>query len=567
MIRCVATDVNSAEIRLHQSESGLGALDSLSPLFGKLWNDDSRTLGPEFGSLLRRIQSSTYQIVRSNLNLIGHTLNFDQLFTSQNEPLTAILKPLISPPEWNAALSKLTEAEVTNPVIFICGPKSSGKSTFARLLTNRLSSIRPSSTKSSSRAGLALLDLDPGQPEYSTPGHLSLIHLQEPNFGPPYSHPLPHGRSRTIRSHAIGALTPSMDTNFYMECAADLFEYYQNLLSTDPNCPLLINTPGWVLGTGLELLIDLIAKIQPTDIVYMSQSGPPEVTKSLKEAGGSTPLFTLPSQTSDFTTRTAAHLRTMQAMSYFHIDSGSGGQHFNHDPLTSMPPWEVCYSGQRSGILGIICYGEQPAADLLAETINGSLVSIVVVDDDRAIPGWGSQDHEPMKQHLTIGADTHFFDLSPERLQEPLLMHTPGEGLPYFDPRNNITLDPTHSHCIGLALIRGIDVRRRRLQILTAVPANDIKDINEHGKKIVLVSGKLDTPGWAYTEELCRRGLLEKERRKQGEDIHVGEDEREIGDDLGNAPWVERLEGSQGRGLGGRVWRVRRDLGKMGDGD
>jgi len=32
-------------------------------------------------------------------------------------------------------------------------------------------------------------------------------------------------------------------------------------------------------------------------------------------------------------------------------------------------------------------------------------------------------------------------------------------------------------------------------------------------------------------------------------------------------PWVETLEGSQGRGIGARVWRVRRDLGRSEGGD
>ena len=31
---------------------------------------------------------------------------------------------------------------------------------------------------------------------------------------------------------------------------------------------------------------------------------------------------------------------------------------------------------------------------------------------------------------------------------------------------------------------------------------------------------------------------------------------------VGNMPWVEKLEGSEGRGVGARVWRVRRDLGR-----
>ncbi|TVY46875.1 Polynucleotide 5'-hydroxyl-kinase [Lachnellula occidentalis] len=553
VLRCMATEIDAAEVCLHQCESGLGHLKSLSPLFGKLWNDGSGPLGPDFESILRLKHGSTYQIVRSTLSLNEHMLNFDQLFSSQDGPPKAFLYPIISPPEWNAALSKLSEPGTPVSAIFVCGPKSSGKSTFGRLLTNRLLS---------NTNGIALLDLDPGQPEYSTPGHLSLVHLQEPNFGPPYTHPIPHGKSRTIHSHTIGAVTPSMDPAFYMSCASDLLAHYRNLLSIWPNCPLVINTPGWVLGTGLEILVDLITKIRPTDIIYMSQAGPPEVTASLKEAAKGKPLFTLPSQASEYTTRTAAHLRTMQSMSYFHLDPSSNGKRFNTKPLTSIPPWEIRYSRENPGILGIICYGEQPPAEFLADTINGSLVSIVAIDDDAAIPGWHTQDEKKSQTihqdliSLTTDPNLHPFDTTAQPLQTPLLIRTPTEDLPYFNPLNSITLDPTHSHTIGLALVRGIDIPRRRLQILTPVPSTLIEEINESGKKIVLVSGKLDTPGWAYTESL----VLEKDMKKRGEDMGMG-------GVMAQTPWVERLEGSQGRGVGARVWRVRRDLGKMGDGD
>lgn len=565
VIRCMATDIDAAEISLHQCESGLGHLNVLSPLFGKLWNDGSGSLGPEFESLLGKKDSSSFQTVRSILSLNDHMLNFDQLFSSQDGPQKAFLYPLLSPPEWNAALSKLTESREQAPAIFVCGPKSSGKSTFGRLLTNRLLS----NIAAPSASGIALLDLDPGQPEYSTPGHLSLVHLQEPNFGPPYAHPTPHGKSKTIRSHAIGAVTPSMDPSFYMACASDLFAHYRNLLSSFPSCPLIINTPGWVLGTGLEILVDLITKIRPTDIVYMSQAGPPEVTTSLKEAANGKPLFTLPSQASEYTTRTAAHLRTMQAMSYFHLDPSSQGEQFNTQPLSSIPPWEIRYSGEDPGTLGIMCYGEQPPAEFLADTISGSLVSVVIIDNDAAIPGWGSQDDSVYNNEddfISLDTDPELkpFDIAPQPLQTPYIIRTPVEDLPYFNPLNSITLDPRHSHTIGLALVRGIDVSRRRLQILTPISSSVIEEVNERGRKIVLVSGKLDTPGWAYTEELCRRGWLEKESRKNGDEVEMSE---AVSESFGNAPWVERLEGSQGRGVGARVWRVRRDLGKMGDGD
>jgi polynucleotide 5'-hydroxyl-kinase GRC3/NOL9 len=123
------------------------------------------------------------------------------------------------------------------PAIMICGPKSSGKSTLVKILTNKLLSDEGNQ----SSTGVALLDLDPGQPEYSIPGQLSLLHLREPNLGPPFSHPWPMSKNRLIRSHTIAAITPAEDPELYMNCALDLYAHYRMLLSQNPNCCLVVS--------------------------------------------------------------------------------------------------------------------------------------------------------------------------------------------------------------------------------------------------------------------------------------------------------------------------------------
>jgi polynucleotide 5'-hydroxyl-kinase GRC3/NOL9 len=466
----------------------------------------------------------------------------------------------------------------------ICGPKASGKSTFAKFLTNRLLSPTFENNLShisriNKSIGVAVLDLDPGQPEYSAQGQLCLIHLQEPNFGPPFTHPIPGGKSRIIRAHTVGAVTPSFDPVLYIECALDLFAYYRNLLSVFPKCPLIINTPGWVLGTGLEILMELIVRCRPTEVIYMSQDGPSEVVEALREAAKTTPVLTLPSQASEYTTRTAAHLRTMQAMSYFHLTPANQKVlTWDCRPLTSVPPWEIKYSGEGAGILGIMCYGEQPPPSLLLEAINGSLVAVVVVDDLAALPDLGLEGQGPMDRDST-DLDALPVQSQNQGIQTPLIVQTPKENLPYFNPANTISLSPIHSHCVGLALLRGIDVPRQRLQVLSPISPTIIQEINEEGKSIVLVSGKFDCPGWAYVEELVQRGVTEKETRKgklgDEEGNEEGIDEmsdkikyrKENGNSVRHVPWVEKLTGSQGRGISARVWRVRRDLGRVADGD
>ena len=506
--------------------------------------------------------------------------NIFKLHSSKDEPQKTILQPVISSPEWNQALSRFTApSNRKTPIIMICGPKGSGKSTFAKLLMNRLLSPAAENINRASEIekapGMAILDLDSGQPEYSVQGQLSLIHLNELNFGPQFTHPVPGNQSRIIRAHTVGAVTPSLDPALYMECVLDLFAHYHNLLSTIPKCPLVINTPGWVFGTGLEILVELITKCQPTEVVYMSLDGPREVVETLQEAAKTTSILTLPAQGSEYTTRTAAHLRTMQALSYFHLKpSNERNLAWDGRPLTSLPPWEVGYSGKSAGILGIMCYGKQPPASLLLEAINGSLLAIVVVEDMIAIPGCSSEKEGDSTDRGLTDLDTSQLHFQMQKLQTPLIIHTPKENLPYFNPENTISLSPRHSHCLGLALLRGIDIPRQKLQLLTPISPKIIQDINEEGKFIILVSGKLDTPGWAYVEELVQMDGTKKEHQK--EKVGGNEDTKGAGKEMiemikdsqdqvkcmGDVPWVEKLKGSQGRGISARVWRVRRDLGR-----
>jgi polynucleotide 5'-hydroxyl-kinase GRC3/NOL9 len=463
----------------------------------------------------------------------------------------------VSPPEWNELISKSASDRPKDgraSMTMVCGPKSSGKSTFSKMLVNRLLTVSQAQRTDSC---IAFLDLDPGQPEFSPPGQLSLLLLSEPNFGPPFSHPnSSKSGTKLIRAHSISAVSPSSDPDFYMACAMDLLSCSRNL---QLSASLVINTPGWILGTGLELLCKLITQARPTQVVYMSQDGPLEAIESLQVAANPISISTLPSQPSENLPRTSAQLRTMQYMSYFHLDPTSPAKYnWNSNTITSMVPLEVKYAGKGAGIFGILCLGEQPPARIVRDAIDGSLVAVVVVEDLNVLLS------SKYKENRQDG--------------NTLLLQTP-EGIPYFNPANSFSLDPACSHTIGLAIVRGIDVRQQRLQLLTPIPAWSIKDTRDSEKAVILVSGKLDIPGWAYLEALYKKDTSIEEDNRLWEsheatpdsgdaegDSDVKGDYREYTDSFENTPWVELLQGDKGREIGSRVWRVRRDLGKTSGG-
>lgn len=486
VLRCSERSV--IQLHPHPSAHGIKSLGKLSPIFGSLWNENATT------------KRQTWHI----------------LVTSADGPKRAFLQELKSPAEWNKRITDVARPSKKNgppPLLMICGPKSSGKSTFARIVTNKLLTRRDRNTKGRVWPGVAVLDIDPGQPEFSPPGVVSLVLLDQPTLAPPFCHPL-LDRKALQRAHAVASTSPAADIEHYKACVVQLFQTYR---ATCAACPLVINTPGWVQGSGLALLTDLIAEVGPTEIIYMSEDGPQDTVESLmSSAGPRVPFSTLPSHSSEYTSRTALQLRHMQAMSYMHVDGGGRDQRgellqWNPAPLSSTPPTMVSYRPDGGGIVAILCYGYQPEPELLAEAIDGTMVAIVAVegtaDDPSAV--------------------------------EKAVQRTP-ERLPYV--HSAAPLRPDSSQCLGLALVRGMASRRQLLALSTPVPLDQLR---AH-PRLVLVAGKFDPPTWAYTEDHYHRAS------------HGGEDDAQ--DD--EIPWVEKLHGSQKRAVGSKVWRVRRDLGR-----
>lgn len=535
----------------HPAAPGLRRLSILNPAFGRLWNEEhlAESVSAQAGKA-----APTFKI----------------LFTAQDCPKRAVIQELASPAEWNKKLAGLVTAmKKTTPVIFLCGPKSSGKSTFGRLLTNRLVTDH-GGFKKKAWSSVIVLDLDPGQPEYGPPGVISVNKISAPVLSPPFCHPSDvfcPGHTQ-LRAHAVAAVSPAQDPDHFVECALELFSHYRE--SVHAKSPLVINTPGWIQGTGLDILSELIRRICPTEVIYMSREGPEETVESLKAVCLSNiPFNTLPSQPNENTPRNPINLRILQTMSYFHLDrrplipsqQSQEKQYHTWNPtrLSEMRPWRVRYKGPTRGFVGILCYDYQPAPDLLMEAINGMILALVRVESNAT-----------------------FRDLlgSPPSFEKTCWTK---EGIPIINNPLGRTLDPRHSHALGLVLVRGVDTTRGEIQLLTPLPAAEVVGSDEEGSSsnLVLVAGKFDTPTWAYAEDLYWRLSASGARTEGGEGSEEDEDETGEGgyDEKGplsqeleptkqldtgtqTVPWVEMHHGSRKRSVGSRVWRVRRDLGR-----
>lgn len=397
----------------------------------------------------------------------------------------------------------------------VCGPKASGKSTFSRYLLNHVLSPAPETENGyTSTDGIAFLDLDPGQPEFAPMGQIYLAHLRSPFFGPPFTHPSLDGSGdgEIVRSHHIGATSPKEDPDHYALATMNLLDQYRSLLARFPQCPLIVNYPGWIFGQGLEVATWLIKSLGLSDVVYMSEKGPAEVVEPLQFAAheARVPMTILPSQPTDFVTRSSAQLRLMQIQSYFHLSHQSGLPNplWHDEPLSRTRPVAVDYAGANQGILGIMVMGSQINPSMLREVLEGAIVAVVVVESPGAIMGASSTQSPSADENNNFDAEDVDMDADGQDQRLPSwstadsIVRTQ-EDLPYlFVGSGSCTpLDPKASNCLGLALIRSVNVPSRKLELSTPISSSRLHDVIEQGHQLVLVRGQLDNPNWAVCEE------------------------------------------------------------------
>ncbi|KAJ2830688.1 Polynucleotide 5'-hydroxyl-kinase grc3, partial [Coemansia furcata] len=205
--------------------------------------------------------------------------------------LTAELQLLQVPGDWTEALDLASTSalqlddsfEPIPPVYVVAGTQGQGKSTFSRLLLNRLIS----------RYGrIFYMETDLGQSELCPPGALTLTMLTDPLLGPPFTH---SGVTEAYHAVYMGVTTPKNDPDRYVAAIRRLTAVYRDHVTTgrlqralaagdkpayassaaDLNgqvVPLVVNTQGWLKGLGLDLHYSLCEAVKPTNYVQLYES-------------------------------------------------------------------------------------------------------------------------------------------------------------------------------------------------------------------------------------------------------------------------------------------------------
>ncbi|KAL1707991.1 hypothetical protein EV121DRAFT_277597 [Schizophyllum commune] len=398
------------------------------------------------------------------------------------------------PHTWTSAMDEVTS--VDSSVTLVKGPKKCGKSTAVRTLVNKqLEKYRR----------VALLECDVGQSEFTPAGMVALNIISRPVFGPPFTHPtLPY------RAHYIGETTPKSSPAHYLAAIEALVETYRldlqmpaldeddeeegdgedrNDERISDHIPLIVNTMGWTKGLGGDLLRRVEDIVQPTHVLEF-------------EAAAAE-------------TFTAADHRTLSILSYFHAEFPEDAQNAEGPslkqltvqtwntarPLVAQLPYEVDVAQAVDAVVLMGAGAEDVPRGEVARVLNGAVVGLVVSEG-------GVLDVE--------GEDGS--------------AEAPDAPIPYAQGAS--PPPPSTSHCVGLALVRGVSQTIPPiLQLLTCVPPPLL------GSARVLVKGSLELPIW---------GMLD-----------WTDEERVAGVERERVPY---LQWGKGDGIGAERRRVRRNL-------
>lgn len=280
----------------------------------------------------------------------------------------------------------------------------------------------------------------------------------------------------------------------------------------------------------------------------------------------------------------------------------------------------VHWSGDKQALFAVMALGDFDP-DTLFTILNGCIVGLVAIEDDRALLGCTTSENE--KQRLQQDGDEHLESLvqgSETVLPQPdsfvvaradcmrdsdsdkesiprssaqkdngssgvdhrvpgrtesstrYLVHPcvsrNSEDIPYIQSKGGTKrLDPALSHCLGQALVRGIDLRARCFHLLTPVPSAALQRLHQRRTKIVLVRGKLGTPKWAFKEEYEKGAAFRRKLRKEDPDAADHVDTEDMRDWADRTPYISGFNEPRIQSASAKVWRVRRDLKPRASGD
>ncbi|XP_053307657.1 polynucleotide 5'-hydroxyl-kinase NOL9 [Spea bombifrons] len=357
------------------------------------------------------------------------------------------------PDEYVSAVQQLVRACVEEdsgcPIILVCGPKNVGKSTFNRCLINQLLNHI---------SCVGYLECDLGQTEFTPPGCVALMHVTKPVLGPPFTHQRdPH------KMVYFGETSCEQDMERFIESVKYV------IVSHKREHPLIVNTMGWVKGSGLLLLIDLIRLMSPSHIVQINAKGindmEPLTLSYVENAPGFLTKSSYRAQSRDLGIEISEDEEPDYADGLYYKSVGHSLIPLETDFSGAGEAGNVrCHSGilRDLAMLGYVSKLQQfdpeqviPLNSMLPYEVPFNAVALRVIHSDVA------------PSHIMYSVNASWVGLC--RMLDDINSVNDGPVI--------LTQTPI-CDCLGFGIVRGINMERKVYHILTPVPPETLRTVN-----------------------------------------------------------------------------------------
>ena len=398
------------------------------------------------------------------------------------------------------------------PKVLVSGAKGTGKSTFCRVLINNMLTMEVNGNTGKMKAfpdGVLFLDIDPGQPELAAPSIIYLARVRTPLLGPAFANMIIPGLTDNVmlRMHYLGAHTPRECPSHYQSCVSDLLSLYCDY----GNVPLVVNTCGWITGSGKSILLSAVQGMKLTDLIHIGDSRNAALQDIMESnAGGDEKVLTqIQSHKKRSALRSARDLREIQLLVYLHASSVVQGRVL-HDllPLTTLRDCLPTEPGASTSLSTIVLLDEDVRPEYLIEAVNGAVAAIVAIKHDSPLYEIMSGN---MRSETSFPAGMHF-------------IFSPNSQVPYLvcGAKAANPLDPQTTECIGLGYIAVAKSKARQLRVRSPVSATQIAAEVARGYKIALVVAQQQGLWASLERNVARKERPEQLHSKIGDDKSAG---------------------------------------------
>lgn len=141
-----------------------------------------------------------------------------------------------------------------NTKLMICGGKGVGKSTLLKYMINTLLLKYDS---------VLVIDLDPGQPEFTISGCVSAVVVKTPILGPNFTHLRKPDRCIFINNIDVG-----LEPDQYIKCVIELLKQCEDFKGV----PTLVNYIGYTQSYAINIVSTIITYVLPTILLQINSS-------------------------------------------------------------------------------------------------------------------------------------------------------------------------------------------------------------------------------------------------------------------------------------------------------